>query len=291
MEQCVIGVFETVKEADVAEQNLRAAGFGDNAITSRGPVIGTSVPDVAEEEGGIAGFFRRLFGTEEHPHIDDYARAVERGHSVVIVDADSDDQADRAKLLMERAGAFDVEAQARQWTDTTGTVPVAGATTTARAGMQTDAAATGETWKQRDASATVTGSEKIPVVEEQLQVGKREVQRGGVRIYTRVSEKPVEETVNLKEQTILVERRPVERAATGKDWDDTREREFEVRTVAEEPVVQKSARVVEEVEIGRQTKEHTETVRDSVRKTDVEVEDIDTGKKRGRKPPEGRPNP
>src|SRR5437764_3366736 len=56
--------------------------------------------------------------------------------------------------------------------------------------------------QQRDSAA-------IPVVEEQLKVGKREVQRGGVRVFSRVVETPVNESVNLREEHVNVERRPV----------------------------------------------------------------------------------
>jgi stress response protein YsnF len=90
----------------------------------------------------------------------------------------------------------------------------------------------------------------------------------------RTSERPVEEKVNLREQRVLVERRPVDRPATGADLSD-QDRVLEVRTIAEEPVVAKSARVVEEVEIGRDSSEHTETIRDTVRRKDVEVENLD----------------
>ena len=58
----------------------------------------------------------------------------------------------------------------------------------------------------------------IPVVEEQLAVGKREVQRGGARIHTFVTERPVEESVSLHEEHVSVERRPVDRAATDADF-------------------------------------------------------------------------
>ncbi len=51
----------------------------------------------------------------------------------------------------------------------------------------------------------------VPVVQEELQVGKREVERGGMRIYSRVTERPIEETVRLHEEEVSVARRPVNR--------------------------------------------------------------------------------
>ena len=58
----------------------------------------------------------------------------------------------------------------------------------------------------------------IPVVEEDLAIGKREVERGTVRIYSRVTAQPVEEAVRLREEKITVERRPADRPATDADF-------------------------------------------------------------------------
>jgi uncharacterized protein (TIGR02271 family) len=113
----------------------------------------------------------------------------------------------------------------------------------------------------------------LPVVEEELQVGKREVQTGGVRAYTRVVETPVEEQVRLREEHVNVERRPVDRPATDADK-AFKETTVEMRETAERAVVQKQARVIEEVVIGKQANERTETVRDTVRRTEVEVENM-----------------
>ena len=116
---------------------------------------------------------------------------------------------------------------------------------------------------------------KIPVVEEQLNVGKREVQRGGVRIFTRTTERPVEESVTLREEHARVERHPVDRPATEAELGNAfEEKSVELRETAEEPVVAKTARVVEEVDVDKEVSTRTETVRDTVRRRDVEVEDL-----------------
>jgi stress response protein YsnF len=86
-------------------------------------------------------------------------------------------------------------------------------------------------------------------------------------------EKPVEQTVDLREEDVIVERRPINREATDQDLANSQERVFEIRRIAEEPVVQKTARVVEEVEIGRDTRQRQETVRDTVKRTDVEIQE------------------
>ncbi len=114
----------------------------------------------------------------------------------------------------------------------------------------------------------------IPVIEEELQVGKRAVKTGGVRVETHIAERPVEETVSLREENVIVERRPVDRAVTDADMSAVKEGDFTVAERAEQAVVGKQARVVEEVVIGKDVTERTETVQDTVRRTDVEVEEL-----------------
>lgn len=117
----------------------------------------------------------------------------------------------------------------------------------------------------------------IPIVEEDIQVGKRQVQRGGVRVHTHISERPIEENVSLREEHVHVERRPVNRAATDADFTTFKEGTFELTETAEEAVVAKQARVIEEVVVGKESSERTETIRDTVRRTDVDVEEVNTG--------------
>lgn len=116
----------------------------------------------------------------------------------------------------------------------------------------------------------------LPVVEEDLQVGKRQVERGGVRVYSHVTERPVEEQVSLHEEHVTVDRHAVNRPLTDADQAAFKEEIIEVREMAEEPVIAKEARVVEEVVVGKQATDRTETVRDTVRRTDVNVEQLDT---------------
>lgn len=194
---------------------------------------------VGEEGGGIAGFFRSLFGPDEE-ETGHYEQAVQRGNAVVTVDAE-ESHINYAVEIMNRHGAVDIE-------------------------------------KDVSAKRGVQGKEQqsIPVVEEELQVGKRAIQRGGVRIYSQVIDRPVEEQVTLREERIHVERRPVDRPASADDTANLRDQTIEVTEMAEEPVVSKRARVVEEVSIGKETTERTETIRDKVRRTDVKVEKVGT---------------
>ena len=115
----------------------------------------------------------------------------------------------------------------------------------------------------------------IPVVAEELQVGKREVQRGGVRIYSRVVSEPVSESISLHDERVVVDRRPVNRAATEADF-ATGTGAIEVTAMGEEAVVGKRSRVVEEVLVGKQASDRTEQVTDTVRHTEIEVEPTTT---------------
>ena len=127
---------------------------------------------------------------------------------------------------------------------------------------------------QAHAQRRVEGHEEIaiPVVEEDISIGKREVERGHVRIYSRVTEQPVEESVRLREEKVTVERRPVDRPATDADFAAAGKDVIEMTETAEEAVVSKRARVVEEVVVQKEVTERTETVRGTERHTDVDVQ-------------------
>ncbi len=118
----------------------------------------------------------------------------------------------------------------------------------------------------------------IPVVEENISVGRREVDSGGVRVTQRVEEQPVREQVTLRDETIEVERVPVDRPV---DPDTVRDLDeafipvsVEMRERDEVPVVDKQARVVEEVVVDKEVRERTETVEGTVRRTDVDVHEV-----------------
>jgi uncharacterized protein (TIGR02271 family) len=119
---------------------------------------------------------------------------------------------------------------------------------------------------------------KLPVIEENLEIGKEQVQTGGTRITSRIVERPVEETINLREEHVNVERNPVNRPVTPSDTGIFQEQELELTESAEVPVVDKEARVVEEVYITKDVEEREETIRETLRNTEVEAERIDPDK-------------
>ncbi len=128
---------------------------------------------------------------------------------------------------------------------------------------------------QRSTATTGAGNEaKIPIIEEDLRVGTREVEGGGVRVTTRVEEVPVNEQVTLREETVDVHRRAVNRDVTDADLSNLQQGSFEVRERDEQAIVDKQARVVEEVVINKQVEDRTETIQDTVRRTDVDVQQV-----------------
>jgi uncharacterized protein (TIGR02271 family) len=271
MESLLIGVFDSKNDAEKARQELRACGLPDDRITVRG-----STPDAAgaaaagNDEEDHRGFFARLFGWHDadQPSSGVYSEAIRRGSYVVAVDSITDDRIDEAVQILQQNGAVDIDERASQW-------QAEGWTGAARTGER----ATAQMQAKSEPRTQMAGnSTKIPVVEEQLQVGKREVQRGGVRVFTRTTERPVQEDVTLREEHARVERHPVDRPATEAELGQAfQEKSVELRETVEEPVIAKTARVIEEVEVSKDVAERTERVQDTVRRTDVEVQDLGSG--------------
>jgi len=235
--------------------------------------------------GGILGGLIGMGIPKEHAEV--YAEGVRRGGTLVTVQTD-DANTERVHQILDRDGAVDIEERGAYYrangftgydekakpytTDETVTERqrYMAPTTASAASLDTTRTAPAASI---DSARTTTPSDKIEIVEEQLAVGKREVERGGVRVRSFVTEKPVTEQVTLHEEHVNVERHPVDRPLTSTDA-AFRETTMELRETAEVPVVAKEARVVEEVSLNKTATERTETVQDTVRRTDVKVENI-----------------
>lgn len=130
--------------------------------------------------------------------------------------------------------------------------------------------------RRTGAAGGATTDMTLPVIEERITAGKRQVERGGVRVQQHSTERPVEETVSLREEHVHVERRPVNQLIDATKMEAFKEGVIEVTETSEEAVVSKQARVVEEVVVGKEVTEHQETIRDTVRRSEVEVEQLDS---------------
>lgn len=263
MTHTVIGLFDNRSEAQAAMQELMRDGFikdhidvsnrsssDAGAATAGTSDTGTGVGD------SISNFFGSLFG-DDPATAQNYTNAAYDADAIVTVQVDSDERARQAAEILDRHGAIDVDergssaSSSQNFTQTTGTAQTTGA-------------------------ARTEGEMAIPIIEEELHVGKREVESGGARIRSRVIERPVEETVRLREEHVVVQRRPVNRAVGEGDLASFKEGDIELTERAEVAVVGKEARVVEEVVVGKEVTEREEVVRDTVRRTDVDVQEIDT---------------
>lgn len=140
------------------------------------------------------------------------------------------------------------------------------------------------TTEQKAAMATGAGAKRVqsagkevavPIVEERIKIGKRQISTGGVRVHTRVKETPVEESVTLRKERVNVERHPVNRPVADSDMAALQDGVIEVTETNEEAVVAKQSRVVEEVVVNKEVSEHDKTIRDTVRRNEVEVEKLD----------------
>jgi uncharacterized protein (TIGR02271 family) len=275
--QDIIAFYRSGEDARAAREELLTSGFDaghirtyDNAShPGQTGQAGTRTP---RENEGFVDRIKEWFGFADENDRSLYGEATRRGNCSVTVSvpADSDRQteneeaygpgADRAVAILKRHNPVDLDVEANQWRSQgwqgieSGTAPQ----------------------QQQTASRTQAGEKRLPVTEEQLRVGKQAIQQGGVRIHTRVTEKPVEEQVNLRTERVEVERRPANRPATDQDR-AFQERVIEETAISEQPVVQKEARVVEEVGLRKDVQQRTETVRDKVRRTDVDVERMKPG--------------
>lgn len=134
-----------------------------------------------------------------------------------------------------------------------------------------NAAGTAET--RATSGAAGSEEERIPLVEERLVVGKREVETGGIRVRSRIVEEPVSEQVTLRDEHVEVERRSVNERV---DEPDAlfKERTIEMSEMDEEAVVAKEARVREEMVVRKEVDQHVEKISDTVRHTEVDVEEL-----------------
>jgi len=314
MAQTVIGIFESSSKAQEAVQELIDAGItrdridvssGNNTNSSYSSTdstySSTSVGHEDEHESGISRFFKNLFGDEDDD-ADKYTRVASRAQSIITVHAQSSDEAETIADILDDNGAVDVDEHASKLgysktgsyagttgtgvsnTDTSDYSSLATDTTTGLAGVTGSTGYTGTTGTTGNLDTTESGlrndltsdeTKKIPIIEENIEVGKREVRTGGVRVRSRIVERPVEESVRLREERVSVERNTVDRPATSTDLENFQERNIEMVERAEVPVVNKEARVVEEVSIGKEVEERNETIQDTVRKTEVDVENLE----------------
>lgn len=257
MQRTVTALFDNASAAAKARQHLIDADVPASAID----VIGDGQSMKDEKKGGFFSGLKNLFVSDEDREV--YKRGIERGHVLLSVRAD-EDKLDSVIAKLDASDAIDIDTA--DWARSGSSMTAPGAMGSSAAGATTTAPMASTT-----TSTPIDDEARIPIVEEQLVVGKRAVDKGGARVRTYVVETPVSEDVRLREERVSVERVPVNERVSDPDA-LFREQTIEVSGIAEEAVVGKEARVVEEVVVRKNVGERVEQVSDTVRRTEVEVD-------------------
>lgn len=293
-DRTITAMYDTKDAAEAAKTQLKSAGVDQVDIHNQD--AGGSMTGAVNEAGqATKGFFDKVadfFGGHEDTHA--YAEGVRRGHFLLTAKVD-ESEADRAIQILDGSGAIDFDKAQTAWrgegwtggmsddkvgregytaaidADTRGTAGVVPLSTGAQTQPQTATMATTGRTDRDLADRTDDGT--IQLVEERLAVGKREVERGGVRVRSYVVETPVHEQVSLREERVTLERTPVDRPVTNADA-LLQERNIELTETAEEAVVAKNAVVTEELTLRKDVTERTQEINDTVRRTEVEVDDV-----------------
>ncbi|MGH8177607.1 MAG: YsnF/AvaK domain-containing protein [Steroidobacter sp.] len=274
----ITAIFESPADAQEAQARLLSLGLPESDVR----LVKRSAEATADgEDKGFWESIKDFFVADEDRPA--YAEGLRRGGCLLTATVD-DEQTDEAIAILEASNAVDLDERTEQWRSEGWTgaeyasEPASAGRDTAR--IERDIVETNPAMQTTARVATERSAEMeeaIPIVREQLRVGKREVNRGGVRVRSYVVEEPVDEQVELREERVEVERRPVGRAAAAGDASDLlQERTVEVTERAEEAVVAKEAEVTEEVVVRKFEGHRTEGVSDTVRHTEVEVEDTRT---------------
>ncbi|MDB5410973.1 MAG: hypothetical protein JWL84_5885 [Rhodospirillales bacterium] len=248
--QNLVAVFTTYAEADAARSRLLAAGVSSSEIQLSATQQDTA-SSPATQPAHEGGFLSWLFGDAPAEDRAWYGENLREGRTALSVHVQDQDYL-RVQELLEDCDPVDIE---HEGMSSTATAPLASSSATPH---------------QAQPARSSAEDQIIPVVKEELEVGKRQTERRfRVRAYS-VS-RPVEESVTLRDERVVVERRPASGTATGVPG-GLQDREFDVIETHEEPVVGKTARAVEEVVIHKEAAERVENVRDTVRETKVDVD-------------------
>jgi uncharacterized protein (TIGR02271 family) len=256
----ILAVFNDRAAAESARNSLLQLGLSAERITITDQGASDRAVQRPEGHGSFWAHIKDMFMPDRDRHT--YQESMRRGGCLLAATVE-DANADDAIARIEQAGPIDLDQHEAQWrSDGWNPTPETSTPPDVAVGSNTTDAAE---------------QQRIPVVEERLRVGKREVNRGSVRVRSYIVEEPVHEEVRLREEHVDVQRRPVDAptrpVVRGSPEDLLQERTLEVSETAEQAVVAKEARVTEEVVVAKSTDERTERIDDTVRRTKVDVED------------------
>lgn len=248
MSMTVVGLYDDEAAARKATNALKEHGFEDNSIHIE--AHGADDESTFVRDGDL--FTTLTNSGVPRDEAEFYAEGVRRGGSLLILEAE-EGNAQRAAELMQVHEPVTREEREKEWRQ--------------RGYTGYDRNQPAYTREQAEAERT----ERLTEAKEELRVGKREVAAGGVRVHKRVHERPVEETVHLREEHVEVDRRPGSKTAAMGD-DLFEEKTIEMRETREEAVVNKETKVTGEVVISKEARDRQETIRETLREVEVEVE-------------------
>lgn len=263
----ITAIYDSESEARRAREQLVDHGVDDDDVR----IVSHNLSSTAASGETDKGFWESI---KDFFIVDDdrpvYSEGLRRGGYLLTARVDDDHTAEAISLL-ERTNAVDLDQRAEQWR-AEGWTREEDAYITDDRTLRTDSA---EMSPSSADERSARDERAIPIVEERLRVGKREVDRGGVRVRSYVVEEPVHEEVSLREERVEIERRPAggRASAATEDAGLFREQTIEVSERGEEAVVSKEAVVTEEVVVRKSADQRTENIDDTVRRTEVEVDD------------------
>ena len=262
----IVTAYDTEEHAEQAVRALKAAGYDADDIHK---FTSDEMSEAGEGAGNIIrnrGFWHRLFGRDLEEHeATVWGHTVGKGGVIVTLRVPDTDVA-RAMGILDGHKPIDVHERATS----IGLAPVA-VKPPPLAPQQPAAEALRTAAAVNPSFTAATDPNRIRLAEEHLDVGKRLVQTGTTRIRRFIVETPVEQNVTLHEEHAEVLRRAITDPTyvTDIDWG---EQTIEVKETAEQAVVGKTARVVEEVDVRKVGSERVETVRDKLRRQQIEIE-------------------
>jgi uncharacterized protein (TIGR02271 family) len=260
-QETLVAVYDSAAHADAAVSDLKAASVPANAISQHANTSTTSGTAAAEHK---EGFWASLFGGSSDHDTTVYDRSMQSGSTLVSVKVPAAEY-DRVSAILEKHNPIDLDERAAQYGSTE--------TTTTRTTAAPSMAARGP-------AASATNGDTMQLAEETLSVGKRAVSGGTTRIRRYTVETPVEEQVTLHSEKVTLDRRPVTDGRTigNADFSD---KTIEMTETSEEAVVAKTARVKEEVSLRKDVADRVESVKDTVRRDEVEIEQVPGGETSG----------
>ena len=243
MSRTVTALYDNRSEAETALHRLNAETRIDDA-------------EIIDQSGGDAGL-DDIPPEDRHA----YGEGMRRGGFLLRARVHSGENADDIVRILEESSSVDLDERQQAWH---------------QEGWQPYVDTGMEGGSARD-ELELSEEDRIPMMEERLKIGRREVGRGGTRVRSYVREVPVQEQVTLREESVSVDRRDVGQQVSEADlasFETFQERVIEVGVMREEAVVTKETVVREEVVVSKTVEERVEQIQETVRRTEIEVEEL-----------------